>query len=101
MFDFDRFTVTARLTLFFARYEAGELGGTSIEAEHILLGLLRTDKGPTPHLFVVADLSYSDARARIRAHLGVQPQVPDSVGPSYSVIRPNASWGTPLRKPIA
>jgi len=27
--------------LFFARYEAGQLGGSSIEGEHLLLGLLR------------------------------------------------------------
>lgn len=76
---FELFTVTARLALFFARHEAGEMGGTSIEAEHMLLGLLRADRGPTPHAFAVADLSYADARVRIRAQCGVQPQVPDSV----------------------
>jgi len=76
---FERFTETARLTLFFARYETAELGGSAIEAEHILLGLLRADKGPTPHLFAVADLSYTDARSNIRAHWGVRQQVPTSV----------------------
>src|SRR5438093_6519130 len=81
---FERFTETARLTLFFARYETTELGGMAIDAEHILLGLLRADKGPPPHLFAVADLSYTDARANIRAHWGVRQQVPTSVELPFS-----------------
>jgi len=76
---FERFNETARRTLFFARHETTELGGVAIEPEHILLGLLRADKGPTPHLFAAADLSYADARAKIRAHCGVRQQVPTSV----------------------
>ena len=76
---FERFTEEARRTLFFARYETTELGGMAIEAEHILLGLLRADKGPTPRLFAVADLSYSDARAEIRTHWGARQQIPTSV----------------------
>src|SRR5438445_11166984 len=76
---FERFTVTASRTLFFAWHETTALGGSAIEAEHILLGLLRADKGPTPHLFAVADLSYTDARSNIRAHCGVRQQVPTSV----------------------
>jgi ATP-dependent Clp protease ATP-binding subunit ClpC len=81
---FERFTETARRTLYFARHETTELGGTTIEAEHILLGLLRADKGPTPHCFAVADLSYTDARARIRAHWGVRQHLPSSVELPFS-----------------
>jgi ATP-dependent Clp protease ATP-binding subunit ClpC len=81
---FERFTETARRTLFFARHETTELGGLAIEAEHILLGLLRADKGPTPHLFAVAGLSYTDARAKIRAHLGTRQRVPTSVELPFS-----------------
>jgi ATP-dependent Clp protease ATP-binding subunit ClpC len=81
---FERFTVTARATLLFARQETTELGGMTIEAEHILLGLLRADKGPTPRLFAVANLSYSDARAQIRAHWGARPQVACSVEVPFS-----------------
>jgi ATP-dependent Clp protease ATP-binding subunit ClpC len=81
---FERFTETAKRTLFFARHETTELGGMAIEAEHMLLGLLRADKGPTPHLFAIANLSYSDARARIRSHWGVRPQVPTSVELPFS-----------------
>jgi len=38
---FERYTEKARRVIFFARYEASNLGGQSIEPEHILLGILR------------------------------------------------------------
>lgn len=41
---FERYTEKARRVIFFARYEASQLGASAIEAEHILLGLLREDK---------------------------------------------------------
>jgi ATP-dependent Clp protease ATP-binding subunit ClpA len=42
----ERFTERARRTIFFARYEASQLGGVRmIEPEHLLLGLLRADSG--------------------------------------------------------
>ena len=43
---FERYTERARRVLFFARYEATQLGSTSIETEHLLLGLIREGKGP-------------------------------------------------------
>ena len=75
---FERFTETARRTLFFARYEASELSGTAIEPEHILLGLLRADDGLTPHGFVAAELSYADAKETIRPTLAGRHQIPVS-----------------------
>ena len=36
---FERYTESARRALFFARYEVSQLGATSIETEHLLLGL--------------------------------------------------------------
>jgi ATP-dependent Clp protease ATP-binding subunit ClpC len=42
---FERFTESARRALFFARYEVSQLGATSIEPEHVLLGLTRETKG--------------------------------------------------------
>lgn len=42
---FERYTEPARRTLFFARYEASQLGSLSIESEHLLLGLMREGKG--------------------------------------------------------
>ena len=41
---FERFTEPARRVIFFARYEASQLGSRSIEPEHLLLGLLREDE---------------------------------------------------------
>ena len=38
---FERYTESARRTLFFSRYESSQLGGRAIEPEHLLLGLLR------------------------------------------------------------
>jgi catechol 2,3-dioxygenase-like lactoylglutathione lyase family enzyme len=43
---FERFTEQARRALFFARFEASQQGGTSIDTEHLLLGVLRESKGP-------------------------------------------------------
>lgn len=40
---FERYTEGARRTIFFARYEASQIGSAYIETEHILLGLLRED----------------------------------------------------------
>ena len=41
----ERYTEKARRVIFFARYEASQFGAHAIETEHILLGLLREDKG--------------------------------------------------------
>lgn len=42
---FERYTDSARRVLFFARYEASQLGSLSIESEHLLLGMIREGKG--------------------------------------------------------
>jgi ATP-dependent Clp protease ATP-binding subunit ClpA len=42
---FERYTERARRIIFFARYEAAQLGSPSIETEHLLLGLLREGAG--------------------------------------------------------
>ena len=41
---FERYNEKARRTIFFARYEASQFGSPEIEAEFILLGLLREDR---------------------------------------------------------
>jgi hypothetical protein len=41
---FERYTETARRTIFFARYEASQFGSPLIEADHLLLALLRENK---------------------------------------------------------
>ena len=37
----ERYTDDAERVLFFARYEASELGSTAIQTEHVLIGLIR------------------------------------------------------------
>ncbi len=44
---FERYTEKARRVIFFARYEASQFGSPNIESEHMLMGLLREDKGLT------------------------------------------------------
>src|SRR5262245_47777733 len=41
---FERYTESARRVIFFARYETSSFGSTSIETEHLLLGLIRESK---------------------------------------------------------
>ena len=44
---FERYTERARRVIFFARYEAVQFGSTTIESEHLLLGVIREDQNPT------------------------------------------------------
>lgn len=52
---FERFTETARRSVFFARYEASQFGSESIEPEHLLLGILRTNETLTMRLLLSLD----------------------------------------------
>src|ERR1044071_78446 len=54
---FERYTERARRVLFFARYEASQLGSISIETEHLLLGLIREGKGLKSRIFARSPLS--------------------------------------------
>lgn len=44
---FERYTHPARRVIFFARYEASALASSSIDTEHLLLGLRREDRKPS------------------------------------------------------
>src|SRR5512135_3437234 len=59
---FERYTERARRVVFFARYEASQLGSGAIETEHLLLGLIREGKGLTSHLFAKGHLSMDQIR---------------------------------------
>ncbi len=76
---FERYTERARRTLFFARYEATQLRGTSIETEHVLLGLLRESGAVVGRIFVDADVSYQGVRKQIDEVRTAQPKIPTSV----------------------
>jgi ATP-dependent Clp protease ATP-binding subunit ClpC len=64
---FDRFTEKARRTVFFARYEASQLGSSEITSEHLLLGLLRDDKAVLRHLLLKID--YESVRNEVVARV--------------------------------
>ena len=64
---FERHTDRARRAIFFARYEASRLGSPRIEAEHLLLGLVREDKPLTAH-FLRSWESLESIRRQIEQH---------------------------------
>jgi ATP-dependent Clp protease ATP-binding subunit ClpC len=81
---FERYTERARRALFFARYEASQLGGRSIETEHMLLGLIREGKGITSRLFVRAHISLADIRQEVERRAVPQERTPVSAEIPFS-----------------
>ncbi|MDA8020244.1 MAG: ATP-dependent Clp protease ATP-binding subunit [Thermoanaerobaculia bacterium] len=62
---FEKYNEKARRALFFARYEASKLGSRVIEAEHVLLGILREGEESVMNLFVHFDVKPDDLRREI------------------------------------
>jgi Clp amino terminal domain, pathogenicity island component len=74
---FERYTEGARRAIFFARYEASQFGSAYIEAEHLLLGLVREDKALTRRF--LQGVSYASVRQEIAAVMPRGESVPTSV----------------------
>ncbi len=81
---FERYTERARRVLFFARYEASQLGSISIETEHLLLGLIREGKGLTSRIFARSHLSLENIRKEIEGRTVFREQVSTSVEIPFS-----------------
>lgn len=81
---FERFSDPARRVLFFARYEASQLGSGRIDTEHVLLGLLREDKGLTTRLFTDAGLGLEGVRDEVLGRMATGPATPASVEIPFS-----------------
>jgi ATP-dependent Clp protease ATP-binding subunit ClpC len=81
---FERYTERARRVLFFARYEATQLGSTSIETEHLLLGLIREGKGLTSRIFARSHLSLESIRKEIEGRTVFKEKVSTSVEIPFS-----------------
>ncbi len=81
---FERYTERARRVLFFARYEASQLGSISIETEHLLLGLIREGKGLTSRLFARSHLSLESVRKEIEGRAAFREKVSTSVEIPFS-----------------
>jgi uncharacterized protein (TIGR03435 family) len=75
---FERFSEPARRALFFARSEASELGSTSLDTQHLLLGLIRESEGLPHRLFVEAGIAVDDMRDDLVRRVPGQPMRPPS-----------------------
>src|ERR1043166_4688773 len=81
---FERYTERARRVLFFARYEATQLGSMSIETEHLLLGLILEGKGLTSRIFARSHLSLESIRKEIEGRTIFREKVSTSVEIPFS-----------------
>src|SRR6516225_6324977 len=81
---FERYTERARRVLFFARYEASQLGSISIENEHLLLVLVREGKGLTSRIFARSHLSLESIRKEIEGRTVFREKVSTSVEIPFS-----------------
>jgi ATP-dependent Clp protease ATP-binding subunit ClpC len=80
---FEDFTERARRVIYFANREAGQFGSTTIETEHLLLGLIREDDLTSrflQHPFPVAEI-----RAEVERRIVKQPGVSANVDMPLSV----------------
>jgi ATP-dependent Clp protease ATP-binding subunit ClpA len=62
---FERYTESARRAIFFARYEASELGSDCIDTEHLLMGLVRENKGVAARFFRESHITLVGIRAAV------------------------------------
>ena len=76
---FERYTEKARRVIFFARYEASQLGSHAIEAEHLLLGLLRDGAPLFQKLFPDAPASMAAIRKAVESGMEAGDRLPTSV----------------------
>jgi ATP-dependent Clp protease ATP-binding subunit ClpA len=65
---FERYNEKARRVIFFARYEASQLGASQIEAEHILLSLIREDKKLASRFLPRHQVDVESIRKEIEGH---------------------------------
>src|SRR6478752_5590162 len=75
---FERYTERARRVIFFARYEASQFGSTTIETEHLLLGLIREDKNLT-NRFLRNHSSIESVREEIEGRTVIREKVSTSI----------------------
>src|SRR5438034_1298010 len=81
---FERYTERARRVLFFARYEASQLGSISIETEHLLLGLIREGKGLSSRIFARSHLALENIRKELEGRTVFREKVSTSVEIPFS-----------------
>jgi uncharacterized protein (TIGR03435 family) len=62
---FERYSEDSRRVLFYAQHEATQLGSVSIEAAHVLLGLIREGPAITNRIFAKAHLPLEEIREKL------------------------------------
>ena len=72
---FERYTERARRVIFFARYEASAYGSTTIQTEHLLLGLVREDKNLTNRFL----RPVGDIRSKVEERIAKGPRISTSI----------------------
>ncbi len=75
---FELYTEKARRVIFYARYEASQVGSPNIEAEHLLLGLLREDKALT-NRFLRSQASVESIPKQIEGRTTIREKISTSV----------------------
>lgn len=75
----ERYTEKARRAIFFARYEASQFGSEFVEAEHLLLGLLREDKALAERLLPEGHDAAESIRQQLEAQTPPRRKVSTSV----------------------
>src|SRR2546422_6177979 len=76
---FERYTERARRVILFARYEASQFGSTTIETEHLLLGLFREDRN------LVDRFLHGATSAGIRSEITQRSALRDKVSTSIDL----------------
>jgi len=74
---FERYSVLARQAVFVARKEAGETGATSIDTEHLLIGILTVHPELPEQLSVKIDST--SIKNQSKQSQGSVPAIPDAV----------------------
>ncbi|MBN2430326.1 MAG: ATP-dependent Clp protease ATP-binding subunit [Acidobacteria bacterium] len=75
---FEKYTEKARRVIFFARFEASQLGSRYIDTEHILLGLVREDK-KLGRFFPKGESSFDVIRKNIESRTKMREKISTSI----------------------
>jgi hypothetical protein len=79
---FDRYSGEASRALLFARMEASRVGSSTIEPEHLLLGLIQKAESPTT--VALSGLTVVEVRERLTPRVGSRQTTPASAEISFS-----------------
>lgn len=89
---FEKYNENARRVVFFARHEAGIIGGHAIEPEHILLALFRENEELFEHFFSSPHAAFDDIRNEITRNAIVGKKVAASVDMPLSPGAKRVLW---------